>query len=102
MAEGADIPAADIAARLDRLSDLMALTLVRRMEESEQIRVLDAVGYSPGEIGALLGKRPNTVSVALSRQRKQPAGAKKKAATRKKPKRKKPARKKSAPRRRRR
>jgi IS30 family transposase len=99
VAEGADIPAADLTARLDRMSDLMALTLVRRMEESEQIRVLDAVGYSPAKIGALLGKRPNTVSVALSRQRQKPAGAKK-TTTRKKPTRKKQARKKSAARRR--
>jgi DNA-directed RNA polymerase specialized sigma24 family protein len=98
--ESADIPVAELAARLDRISDLMALTLVRRMEESEQIRVLAAVGYSPAEIGALLGKRPNTVSVTLSRQRKKPAGAK--STTRKRSTRKKPAGKKTAARRRRR
>jgi IS30 family transposase len=101
LAESADIPVAELAARLDRISDLMALTLVRRMEEAEQIRVLAAVGYSPAEIGALLGKRPNTVSVTLSRQRKKPAGAKK-STTRKRSTRKKPVGKKTAaPRRRR-
>jgi IS30 family transposase len=70
VAESADIPVADLVARLDRISDLLALTLVRRLDEGEQIRVLDAVGYAPARIAALLGKRPNTVSQTLSRQRR--------------------------------
>jgi DNA-binding CsgD family transcriptional regulator len=56
--------------RLDRIADLMALTLVRGMEQEEQIRILSAAGYAPAQIGAFLGIRPNTVSVTLSRARK--------------------------------
>jgi IS30 family transposase len=72
-----DNPSADLLIRLDRIANLMALTLVRGLEEGEQIRVLDAVGYTPTEIGSFLGKRPNTVSVALTRQRRKPGGSRK-------------------------
>jgi hypothetical protein len=59
----------DLLERLDRLADLVALTLVRGLEQDEQIRVLSAAGYTPSKIGAFLDIRPNTVSVALMRAR---------------------------------
>lgn len=61
----------DVVERLDRVADLMALTLVRELEQDEQIRILSTVGYAPARIGAFLGIRANTVSANLSRARKQ-------------------------------
>jgi DNA-directed RNA polymerase specialized sigma24 family protein len=60
---------ARLATQLTRIANLMALILVKDLEEGEQIRLLDAVGYSAAEIGTFLNKRPNTVSSALYRQR---------------------------------
>lgn len=54
---------------LTRIANLMALTLVRDLEETEQIRLLDSVGYTAAEIGSFLNKKPNTVSAALYRLR---------------------------------
>lgn len=68
---------AEIVERLDRIADLMALTLVRGLEQDEQIRILSAAGYAPARIGSLLGIRPNTVSVTLSRARRKAASTKK-------------------------
>lgn len=66
---------AELVARLDRIANLLALAYVRDLEKPEKIRVLDAVGYTATEIGALLNERPNTISSALYRQRqpKKPA-----------------------------
>lgn len=58
-----------LAEQLDRIADLMALTLVRGLERDEQIRTLSAAGYAPSKIGLLLGIKANTVSVALTRAR---------------------------------
>lgn len=79
---------AELIEKLDRIGNLMALTMVRRLKDAEQIRVLAAVGYRPAEIGAFLGKEPNAVSQALFRQKKKSTG-KKQAET-------KPARKRTA------
>lgn len=92
---------ADLVARLDRIANLMALTLVRGLEEGEQIRLLDAVGYAPAQIGAFLDKRPNTVSVTLTRQRQKMVMSKNPTA-RKKAEPKSGARRKKVPARRRR
>jgi len=59
----------DLTERLDRIADLMALTLVRELDQDKQIRILSAAGYQPAKIGTFLGIRPNTVSVALTRAR---------------------------------
>lgn len=66
-----DGESAELVDRLDRIADLMALTVVRGRKQDEQIRLLDAVGYAPAQIAAFLGlRRANTVSAALSRARK--------------------------------
>lgn len=54
---------------LDRIADVMALSLVKDLERDEQIRILSAAGYPPAKIGVFLGMKANTVSVALSRAR---------------------------------
>jgi DNA-binding CsgD family transcriptional regulator len=63
----------ELVDRLDRIADLVALTLVRGLEQDEQIRLLSAAGYTPSKIGAFLGIRPNTVSVARTRARQKKA-----------------------------
>lgn len=67
----------DLVERLDRIADLMALTLIRGLERDEQIRILSAVGYTPARIGTFLDVRANTVSVALTRARQRTSKPKK-------------------------
>lgn len=55
---------------LQRIASLVALLLVKGEEQSEKIRTLSAVGYSPSEISNLLGISANAVSIALHRMRK--------------------------------
>ena len=74
---------ADVAEKLDRIANLLALVLIRRMPDAEKIRILDAVGYRPARIAAFVGKEPNAVSQTLSRQRGKSPGKKRKS-TRKK------------------
>jgi hypothetical protein len=61
---------------LRRVADVMALTLVRRMDKPEKIRVLASLGYTNMEISLFLYEKTNTVSKALSRQRAKPPGRK--------------------------
>lgn len=67
----------EIVERLDRIADLMALTLVRGLERDEQIRILSAAGYTPARIGTFLDVRANTISAALSRARQKTSKQKK-------------------------
>jgi len=55
---------------LQRIASLVALVLVKGEEQTEKIRTLSAVGYSPSEISNLLGISANAVSIALHRMRK--------------------------------
>jgi len=55
---------------LERVGKLLALLLVKGESENDKIRTLAAVGYSASEIGTMLGKQANTVSVALYQARK--------------------------------
>jgi DNA-directed RNA polymerase specialized sigma24 family protein len=63
---------------LYRIANLLALLLVKGESESAKILTLSAAGFSAAEIGALLGKQPNTVSVTLY-QAKRPAARRKSA-----------------------
>jgi hypothetical protein len=92
VAEGGDAAAPlpeGLVDALGRIADVMALTLVRRMEKPEKMRVLSSLGYTHAEIAAFLEEKTNTVSKALSRQKAAPAGrkstARKKTAARKRP-----------------
>jgi hypothetical protein len=67
--EPIDCVSRGLVARLDRIPNLLALSHVRDLDQPEKIRVLDAVGYTAAEIGALLNEKPNTISAALYRQR---------------------------------
>ena len=52
-----------------KLVNLLALLLVQERKQTEQIALLNRAGFRPGEIAALLGTTPNTVSVQLSIQK---------------------------------
>jgi DNA-binding NarL/FixJ family response regulator len=63
---------ADSAATADlsRLTNLVALLLVKGEPQPDQIRTLAAAGYRNNEIASLLGLTPNAVNVALHRLRR--------------------------------
>ena len=50
---------------LERIANLLALLVTHGKPQSEQINLLTGAGYSPAEIGALVGTTANTVSVTL-------------------------------------
>jgi len=54
-----------------KLTNVLALLLVTGKPQPEQISLLSAAGFAPAEIGPLLGTTRNTVSVILSKQRKE-------------------------------
>lgn len=60
-----------IADSLGRIANLLALLLVKGESETDKVLTLTAVGYRPREIGELLGKLPNTVSVILSQAKRE-------------------------------
>jgi hypothetical protein len=82
--DGEEAKYGELIERVDRIAALLALTLVQGLERVDKIRALDAVGYTPQQIGKLIGIRPNTVSVFLTRSR-QKATRRKKASSRRKP-----------------
>ncbi len=70
---------ADLAAKLDTLIRLQARIAVAGFgSQKEKILFLDGVGMRPSEIASVLGTTSNTVSVALSNERKAAAKGTKK------------------------
>lgn len=62
--------AAGVPPSFDRLTNLVALLLVKGEPQVDQIRTLAAAGFSNTEIAQLLGLTANNVNVALHRLRK--------------------------------
>jgi len=62
---------------LARIANLLALILTKGEAEAEKVKTLAAVGFSAPEIGSLLGKQSNTVSVILYQARKKPSASRK-------------------------
>ena len=60
----------DLAAKLDRLTSLIALGLIDGRPQNEQIRLLSSAGYPPREIAEVIGTTPNSVRVQLHSVRK--------------------------------
>ncbi len=62
-----------------RLLRLLALMLVEKHSQPEQVRLLTRSGFKPAEIAPLLGTTPNTVSVINYQDKKRhKKGARKK------------------------
>ena len=64
----------EISEKLGVLIRLTALDVVKGREFREQVKLLDQAHLKPKEIGAILGKTPNAVSIALFRIRKESKG----------------------------
>lgn len=58
------------APQIERLTNLMALLLIKGEPQADQLRTLASAGFSNTEIARLLGLTPNAVNVALHRLRK--------------------------------
>lgn len=55
----------------ERLTNILALLLVKGEPPNDQLIILSSLGYSNNEIAKLLNIKPNSVKVALFRIRKQ-------------------------------
>lgn len=58
------------AAQVERLTNLVALLLIKGEPQADQLRTLACAGFTNTEIARLLGLTPNAVNVALHRLRK--------------------------------
>jgi hypothetical protein len=54
-----------IDSKLDMLTKLMALDVVKGRTFNEQVKMLHFIGMSPAEIASCIGKTPNNVRVAI-------------------------------------
>lgn len=62
---------ADVVQLLDELVRLQAWEVRRRADSQvDAIRELDKAGFGPKRIAEVLGTTPNTVNVAISREKK--------------------------------
>jgi len=68
--EASDPEAQTVVGCLQRIESLLALLLIKGVDEIESIRILAGVGYSPSEIAKLVDKTPNAVRIILHRARK--------------------------------
>lgn len=54
-----------VAEKLDRVLRLLAVIAVKGMSQTDQIAILDRVGFAPKEIAEIIGTTSNTVRVGL-------------------------------------
>jgi DNA-directed RNA polymerase specialized sigma24 family protein len=59
-----------VLAKLDNLLRVLTVSVTNGMKQTDQIALLNRVGFPPREIADLLGTTGNTVNVALSNLRK--------------------------------
>jgi DNA-binding CsgD family transcriptional regulator len=59
---------------LNKIANLLALQTVAEMSREEQVRALDASGFSNAEVAGILGINPTTVRTTLHRVRKKNDG----------------------------
>ena len=61
----------EVLEKLDILIRIVALSVVAERPRQEQCELLGDSGLTPRQIAEILGTTPNTVSVALSKMRKE-------------------------------
>jgi hypothetical protein len=61
-----------------KLVNLLALHLVNERPQADQVSLLARAGFRPSEIASLVGTTPNTVSVILSKEKRERKGKKSK------------------------
>jgi IS30 family transposase len=71
---------AEIVERLDRIANLMALSLVADLDMDDKRRTLAAVGYTANDIARLLHEKPDTIQKFLKREREAAQPKRRKAA----------------------
>jgi DNA-binding CsgD family transcriptional regulator len=57
----------ELTARMDAILKILALTLPKELRQSDKIVLLSDAGFQPKEIAGILGTTANTVSVTLSK-----------------------------------
>lgn len=60
----------DVLNELKSIKKLLALQSVKDKDFKEQVLLLNSVGFQPKEMGEILGKTANSVSIALHRVKK--------------------------------
>ena len=67
-----------VVEKLDRVLRLLAVIAVKGMSQTDQIAILDRVGFAPKEIAEIVGTTSNTVRVGLVGIRRAAAQGKRK------------------------
>lgn len=60
----------EIVNELKSIKRLLALQAIRDKDFKEQVTILNSSGFQPKEIGEIIGKTANAVSIALHRVKK--------------------------------
>jgi len=55
---------------MDAIIKILALTLPKELTQADKIVLLSDAGFQPKEIAGILGTTPNTVSVTLSKMKR--------------------------------
>ena len=61
----------ELTARMDAIIKILALTLPKELTQADKIVLLSDAGFPPKEIAGILGTTPNTVSVTLSKMKRE-------------------------------
>jgi hypothetical protein len=60
----------ELSTRLDRITTLLAMSIIRGLKPEDQVVVLSTAGFQPSQIAGLVGKTPNAVRIMLHDLRK--------------------------------
>ncbi len=60
----------ELSTSLDRITTLLAMSIIRGLKPEDQIIVLSTAGFQPSQIAGLVGKTPNAVRIILHDLRK--------------------------------
>jgi DNA-binding CsgD family transcriptional regulator len=61
----------ELTARMDAIITILALTLPKDLTQGDKIVLLSDAGFQPKEIANILGTTANTVSVTLSKMKRE-------------------------------
>jgi hypothetical protein len=60
----------ELLAKLDRITMLLAISIIRGLKPEDQIMMLSTAGFQPSQIAGIVGKTPNAVRIMLHDLRK--------------------------------
>ena len=60
----------DLSRKLERMTTLLALSIIRDLKAEDQIMILARAGFQPSQIAGLIHKTPNAVRITLHQLRK--------------------------------